>query len=254
MTGARHQVTRIRRETRRRNLTVSRVERLSEAMLRVWLEGEDLHDFESAGADDHVKLFVDDGRGGQAMRDYTPRYFDTAARTLAIDFALHGEGEGIGPATRWAMEARPGTPLQVGGPRGSSIVRDDFDWVLLIGDETAFPAIGRRIEELRADVPVLVVAMVQEGVERPPLPSRTGVTVWWIDRRSPLADANAVVALLEQLPLPPGEGFVWIAAEGDTARVVRSHMIDVAGHPRSWTKASGYWLAGADGHHVKLGD
>src|SRR5687767_5736770 len=43
--------------------------------------------------------------------------------------------------------ARPGETLEIGGPRGWVVVSDSFDWWLLVGDETAPPAIGRRVEE-----------------------------------------------------------------------------------------------------------
>ena len=142
----RHEIKRVKREPKRRTLTVERVERLTPNMQRIVFISPELADFESAGADDHVKLFLADGRGGMCMRDYTPRSFDRAQGRLTIDFALHEAG----PATAWALAAEIGQTLQIGGPRGSSLVSDDFDWYLLIGDETALPSIGRRLEELRA--------------------------------------------------------------------------------------------------------
>ena len=85
-------------------------------------------------------------------RDYTPRRYDAGRNELVIDFALHDAG----PATDWAAQAEPGQQLAVGGPRGSFVVPDDFDWYLFIGDETALPAIGRRLEELRAGARAIV--------------------------------------------------------------------------------------------------
>jgi NADPH-dependent ferric siderophore reductase len=79
---------------------------------------------------------------------------------LVIDFAIHEAG----PATKWAIKAAPGDTLDIGGPRGSAVVPDDFDWYLLIGDETALPSIGRRTEELRAGVPV-ITAVVVDGAD-----------------------------------------------------------------------------------------
>ena len=151
----RHRITRIRRERRRRQLIVTERVQLSPSMVRLVFTAPDLADFDSAAPDDHIKLFFEDADGGRAMRDYTPRAFDNAARSLTVDFALHQAG----PATAWAMRAQPGDTLNIGGPQGSTVLADDFDWYVLIGDETALPAIGRRLEELRADVPVTVVAV-----------------------------------------------------------------------------------------------
>jgi NADPH-dependent ferric siderophore reductase len=249
--GPRHAVTRIRRETRRRQGTVVSIERLSPSMLRIWLEGEDLRDFESAAPDDHIKLFFATDDGETAMRDYTPRRFDPAAGRLAIDFALHEAG----PATRWAIAAKVGDTLQIGGPRGSAVLADDFDWYLLIGDETALPAIGRRLEELRADVPVTaIIAVDDEGDCIDPSGRPNTKLVWLVRSRRSIGDGEAVIAALTRLGLPSGEGYVWIAAEAEVARAVRSHVIDTLGHPRSWTKASGYWSAGEAGANKKIED
>jgi NADPH-dependent ferric siderophore reductase len=55
-------------------------------------------------------------------------------RTLTIDFAIHLAGP-----HQWAAAAKVGDRLDIGGPRGSAVVPDDFDWYLLIGDEARCP-------------------------------------------------------------------------------------------------------------------
>src|ERR1700722_10272578 len=88
---------RVRHQPRRRTPTVKQVEKISAHMVRITLTG-DLDGFTSLGFDDHVKLFFRDGtmnaEGAPNMlgRDFTPRRYDTAANTLAIDFALHDAG------------------------------------------------------------------------------------------------------------------------------------------------------------------
>ncbi len=89
-------------------------------------------------------------------RDFTPRRYDPAQDTLEIDFAIHDAG----PATRWAVKAKPGDTLALGGPRGSFIIPTTYDWHLLVGDETALPAISRRLAELPARTRTVVVAEV----------------------------------------------------------------------------------------------
>jgi NADPH-dependent ferric siderophore reductase len=242
----RHQPLRLRHEIRRRLLTVAAVERVTPRMQRVHFTSPELHDFNSPSHDDHIKLIFPSGDEKPEMRDYTPRRFDPASQTLVIDFALHDAG----PATSWAETAQVGDTLQIAGPRGSTVVPDDFDWYLLIGDETALPAIGRRVEQLRAGVPVATFVVGEaQHVD-------TGAA-WkphWITRDGTADDAALLRQALAGFTLPPGEGFVWIAAEAAVARSLRGYITDERGHPRSWTKAAGYWKRGEADAHEKIED
>ncbi len=198
-------------------------------------------DFPSLSPDDHVKLFVPVPGGEMEMRDYTPRRFDTAARSLTLDFAVHDAG----PATRWALEAKVGDEMLLGGPRGSLVVPQDFDWWLLIGDETALPAIGRRIEELAAGTPVTSIVAVEGADEEQRFETAASHKAVWVHRPSSRADDPApLLEALEGLTLPPGDGFVWIAAEAQVARAARAHVVEALGHKLQWLKASGYWVKG----------
>ena len=254
MDQQRHVTTRIRHELRRRMLTVSSTELLTPRMKRFGFTSPDLHDFVSASHDDHIKLFFPgagkdaDGRE-MCMRDFTPRRFDSRRGTLFIDFALHEAG----PAMLWAASAQVGDTLQIGGPRGSSVVPDDFDWYLLIGDETALPAIGRRVEELRAGVPVATFVLMEVG-ETQDFPTKAAWKPHWIVRDGSLDDAALLRAALADHALPTGEGFVWIAAEASVARSMRSFITEDLGHPRQWTKAAGYWKRGQADVHEKIED
>ncbi|HEY9065322.1 MAG TPA: siderophore-interacting protein, partial [Burkholderiaceae bacterium] len=141
-TSAARRVQRVRHEIKRRELQVARVARVSSHVRRITFAGAALADFVSASFDDHIKLILPDAATGTpAMRDYTPRRVDTAACELDIEFALHGDG----PAATWAAQARPGDRATIAGPRGSFVVPLDYDWHLLIGDETALPAVARRL-------------------------------------------------------------------------------------------------------------
>ncbi|HEY8332598.1 MAG TPA: siderophore-interacting protein [Tardiphaga sp.] len=250
VTPVRHQVVRVRHETRRRGLTVVSRQLLTPHMLRLGFTSPELHDFVSASHDDHIKLFFPSRDGIEpAMRDFTPRRFDTASNTLVIDFALHEAG----PATQWAAAAEIGDTLEIGGPRGSSVVPDDFDWHLLIGDETALPAIGRRVEELREGAPVTTFVIGGAG-ETQHFETRASWTPHWITRHAAFDDAELLHAALADHPLPGGDGFVWIAAEASVARHLRRYLIEERGHPRQWIKAAGYWKRGHADAHEKIED
>ena len=241
-----HEIVRVRHELRRRRLTVQRVERVTPGMLRVHLGGPELAGFTSLSSDDHVKLFVPGSEGER--RDYTPRSYDPEAGELALDVALHEAG----PATRWALEAKPGDVIEVGGPRGSMVVPQDFDWWLLVGDETALPAIGRRLEELPPGVPVTTIVAVAGPGEEQRFGTASAHRAVWVHRPLARADDPApVLDALAELVLPPGDGFVWVAAEAGVARAVRDH-VEALGHPSEWLKASGYWKKGVADAHEKI--
>lgn len=242
-----HQITRVRHELRRRRLTVREAFDLTPAMRRIVLEGPELEGFLSASPDDHIKIFLPDGAGEIARRDYTPRRHDAAAGTLTLDFAIHEAG----PATRWAIEAAPGATLDIGGPRGSFVVSDSFDWWLLIGDETALPAMGRRIEEMAPGRRVIALGAVTGPAEEQRFETRAALEMRWVHRPAAQADDPApLLAALAPLALPPGDGFVWIAAEARVARALRAELL-ARGQRAEWMRAAGYWLKGqADAHET----
>lgn len=249
-------VQRVRHELKRRELQVLRVHSLGPHIRRVVFGSPALADFVSASFDDHVKLFLP-GPAGAAdaapvARDYTPRLFDTAACELSIDFMLHGDG----PAASWAAQAGPGQTVWIGGPRGSFVVDPAHDWHLLVGDDTALPAIARRLEELPAAVRAIVVLKLPDEADRAALldeqalrggPAlRVPTEVHWV------ADDAALLAVLQDLALPPGEGYAWCAAEASLAAAVRRLLVEGKGHPRHAIRAAAYWKSGAAAHHENL--
>lgn len=235
-------VQRVRHELKRRELRVARVASVGPHFRRVTFTGESLADFVSASFDDHVKLFLDTGTGEPVMRDYTPRRIDTGARELDIEFALHGDG----PAAEWAAQAAPRQRVTIGGPRGSFIVPTDFDWHLLIGDETALPAVARRLEELPAGTRAIVRLAVADPADRRPLPSAAEVDLQWVNADRALLDA------VRALVLPAGEGYAWCAGEAGTMAELRRVLVEDKGHDRHAIRAAAYWKRGAVAHHENL--
>ena len=245
-------IHRVMHEIKRRKLEVLRVVDLTPRMRRITLGGPELAGFISLGSDDHVKLFfpqnaeeqtalenlqLSAGQKGNAMpsmRDYTPRRYDLNSFELDIDFVLHGDG----PAATWAAQAAPGQLLHIGGPRGSMVVPDIFDSYLLIGDETALPAIARRLEELPANRRALVVVEVENALEEQPLNSAASVEVIWVHRDAPEQD---LLNTVEGLSIPTGELYAWVATESALSRKVRRVLLDTHGLNEEFVKAVGYW-------------
>jgi len=255
-------IERVRHETRLRRLTVATITDITPRMRRFRLTG-DMSGFASPGYSDHIKAFffadgtpaelpevgpngVDFGPGQRPqMRDYTPRAFDVASGTIDLDFVLHGDG----PASSWAQAAKVGDTLIIGGPRGSQIVPMSFDWYLLAGDETALPAIGRRIEELPKDKTVIAVIEVADKAEEQQFSERAELKLVYVHRNGAEAGTTTLIEDgLGRQSLPPGDAYAFVAGEADMSRSVRDHLVARGLNPL-WIKAAGYWKRGvADAH------
>jgi NADPH-dependent ferric siderophore reductase len=247
-----------------RRTQVERVVDLNPRTRLVTLTGEQLGPFERDGLslpaftteafDDHVKLvFAVDGDLGPVLpvqledgidwppsetrraRDYTPRRFDPAEGELDLEFVLHGDG----PAAVWAANAKPGDDLWFAGPKSSTVIPEDADWVLLAGDETALPAIARYMDERPVDAPVRVVVAVPDESAHRDFPTLPGDRVEWI--KAAPGDPRALAEAVRGLDLPPGEPYVWAAAESRSLLPLRRHVARELRIPKSHTGITGYW-------------
>jgi len=263
-------VTRVRHSLKFRLLQVTRVQPLTPHLIRVTLTGDDLDDFESASFDDHIKVFFpapgadkpvlpSAGPNGPVFpedqprpvaRDFTPRRYDRAARELDIEFAMHEAG----PAASWAAQAKVGQYLGIGGPRGSLVIPTAFDWHLLIGDETALPAIARRLHELPAGTRVAAVLEVADPSARIEFDTQAELHAVWRYRSDSPYRGDALLQAVRETYLPEGEGYVWAAGESATMRAVRYHLCTERGVDKSRIRAASYWKQGAVAVHENLDD
>ncbi|MFG3405679.1 siderophore-interacting protein [Streptomyces sp. NPDC048142] len=247
-----------------RRVNVRRVHEVTPRMRRVVLGGEDLAAFTrdgtsrpafaAPGFDDHIKLILAaDGDVRAALpaqlphgiewtpaehrltRDYTPRRVDLQEGELHLDFVVHGEG----PAEAWSASAREGDELWFVGPKSSLRLPERLDWILLIGDETALPAIGRFLDERPLDAPAHVLVTVSDASARQELALRDGDTITWVVAEP--GDAAALEAAVRALPVPAGEGYAWAAAESRALLPVRRYLQRERKLPKDRLNITGYW-------------
>jgi NADPH-dependent ferric siderophore reductase len=180
------------------------------------------------------------------MRDYTPRAWDVSEGWIDIDFVLHGDG----PASGWAASAGIGSKLAIGGPRGSVVVPTSYDWYLLVGDETALPTLGRRIEELPEGARVLAVIEVADAAEEQRFDTRTDLSLTYLHRNGRAAGTtDLLLDAVKSLAFPAGVAYAYIAGEVTMAQAVRAHLSEERDFPLAYIKAAGYWRLGvADAH------
>ncbi len=250
-------IERIRHPLQARHLQVLRRTPLSPGFVRLTLGGPELAGFASAGFDDHLKLIlpqpgqerpslpaIQDGRPvfsglRPVLRDYTPARFDAEAGELDIEVALHEAG----PASDWAASAVVGQWVGIAGPRGSMVVPTGFDWHWLIGDETALPAIARRLAELPADTAATARILVRNAADQRVLTSAARLDVQWV---------SDLAASVESLALPQGAGYIWAAGESADMAAVRKAVLAKPGVDAKRMRIAAYWKRGTADHHETL--
>ncbi|MEU1799315.1 SIP domain-containing protein [Streptomyces californicus] len=249
-----------------RELTVLRVADVTPGMRRVTLGGEQLRAFHrdgldlpalrSEGFDDHVKFFFADGDApvvlpGQNVssldwptdarplaKDYTPVRHDPVAGEIDFDFVRH-EG---GVASAWAQSVKPGEVTWIAGPKMSHGHPEGVDWLLVIGDETALPAIGRWLAEMPAGTRARVFIEVGEESHRQELPTAADAAVTWLTRDgAPAGTTDLLERAVRSMEWLPGEVYVWAAGEAVSLKGIRRHLSAERGVPRERTHITGYW-------------
>jgi NADPH-dependent ferric siderophore reductase len=146
-------------------------------------------------------------------RRYSVRRWDPSTRLLTVDVVVHGDEGVAGP---WSAHASPGDEVGVSLPAGAYRPDPEAAWHLMIGDESAVPAIAASLEAVPAGVPA-VVRLVCDGPEDElELESPGALDVVWLHRTT----ADDPVALLpdavRDLSFLPGrvQGFIHGEAGG----------------------------------------
>ena len=281
---------------------VARVRSLGPSFRRVTFTGPDLDEFASQGADQRIKVLFPLAATGLAdcplgddwyarwralpddrrtpMRSYTVRAARPLRREVDVDFVLHGPH---GPASTWALGARPGDEVVLVGPNarfpGSP---GGVEWrppagargLLLAGDETAVPALGAIAEGLPGGTGARVLLEVPTEDDVLDLDVPVDVRLTWLPRRcggtvrprgalltaavcaaaeelgsaSGAAEVDEVDpdTLVWEVPDDPGSGavYAWLAGEAGVVTGLRRHLLREAGLDRRSVAFMGYWREG----------
>ncbi|MEV0645575.1 siderophore-interacting protein [Phytomonospora sp. NPDC050363] len=244
-------------------LEVLRTERLSPHMIRVVLGGPGIAEFTDNDYTDHYVKLQFPPAGAEypkpvdldwvrenlpreqwpVSRTYTVRSFDAEAGELVIDFVHHGD-EGI--AGPWAAAAKPGDELALMGPGGAYAPSPAADWHLLVGDESAIPAIGGALERIGVGVKAKVVIEVSGPADEQELPTPGDAEIVWLHRGE--AAPGTTDLLLEHvaaMDFPEGKVHAFVHGEGAMVmKKLRPHLFKERGIARDQVSISGYWRHG----------
>ncbi|MFI0981684.1 siderophore-interacting protein [Streptomyces sp. NPDC021093] len=251
-----------RKAPRAHEATVLRTERITPHMVRVVLGGEALA---SLGADEFTDHYVkvlfpapgvtypepfDMARIREEFpaeqwpvnRTYTIRSWDAEAGELAIDFVVHGDEGLAGP---WAARARAGETVRFLGPGGGYAPDPAADWHLLVGDESALPAIAASLERMPTGAVVHAFVEVSDAAEEQKIVTPDGVSVTWLHRGSaPVGEQ--LVAAVRELEFPAGDVHAFVHGEAGFVKDLRRHLRMEREIPRERLSISGYWRLGQD--------
>ncbi|MGW3135466.1 siderophore-interacting protein [Streptomyces sp. NPDC001139] len=238
---------------------VVRTERLTPHMQRVVLGGEELAGFAADTCTDHyVKLLFPPSEGvtypepfdlerireelpreqWPVTRTYTVRAFAPETRELTLDFVVHGDEGLAGP---WAMRVQPGETVRFMGPGGAYAPDVSADWHLLVGDESALPAIARSLESLPAGATAHAFVEVPGPEEEQKIDS--DIEVVWLHR----GDRPVGEALLEAVrsfAFPEGRLHAFVHGEAHFVKELRRMLRVERQIPREDLSISGYWRLG----------
>ncbi|SJN44254.1 siderophore-interacting protein [Luteococcus japonicus] len=248
-----------------RHATVTGKELLTRDMVRVHFEGADLRQIGPLEkTDSYVKLLFPPSGAGYTLpfdpdrvqdehpreqwpvsRTYTVRHHDLDAGRMSIDFLVHGDAGIAGP---WAMRAEPGESVVFRGPGGGWAPRPDAPHHLLVGDETALPAIGAALDDLPHGASATAVLQVADASVHLPLRSLPGLDVIWL-HRDEQPGAEPVLAAVERLELPWDGLEAFVHGSADMVRLLRRHLLGERAMPREHLSLSGYWRPGLDEDH-----
>ncbi|MEV2278692.1 siderophore-interacting protein [Nocardiopsis sp. NPDC049922] len=245
---------------------VVRTERTSKNFVTVTLGGEDLADFPYLGRDQFVRIFLP--REGQDqlympsstgrrwvvqlyamsksrrphVRNYTVRRYDAERCELDMEFVDHGDA---GPASAWAGAARPGDEMGILTEGVYYQPSAGTDWHLLVGDESAVPALVSILEQAPDDLRAQVYLEVPSQDDVRDLSAPPGVSVHWLPRTDPHA-VPGVLALETVLAadLPEGRPYCFVAGENALPTGLRRHLVRERGVPKADITFIGYWRHG----------
>ncbi|MEU6144900.1 siderophore-interacting protein [Streptomyces sp. NPDC047081] len=248
-----------RRPRKPHSAQVVRTERLTPHMQRVVLGGEGLAGFAADTCTDHyVKLLFPPTPGvtypepfdmerireelpreqWPVTRTYTVRAFDPVSHELTLDFVIHGDEGLAGP---WAMRVQPGETVRFMGPGGAYAPSPEADWHLLVGDESALPAIARSLETLPDGVTAHAFVEVSGPEEEQKIDS--DVEVVWL-HRGDRPVGSLLCEAVRALEFPEGRLHAFVHGEAHFVKELRQLLRVDLQIPREDLSISGYWRLG----------
>ncbi|RGE16830.1 siderophore-interacting protein [Leucobacter sp. wl10] len=265
-------------------VSVARKVQVTPGFIRITLAGESLRDFAPWGLDQRIKLVLPMSDGSRpdfgllddptphpkqwytrwkalpenrrnVLRTYTPAAIRPEAGEIDVDLFVH---EPAGPASAWALGCRPGDELVVTGPD----VRVGYTGygihyapptvprrVLLVGDESALPAINNILTGLAPDTSAEVLLELAHPANGALLTEGGRITARVVDAGSS-PGSRLERAVRDWGTLNSGDAtirtslYAWIAGEATATGDIRRYLVGTLLVPKERVAFMGYWKLG----------
>lgn len=199
----------------------------------------------------HVRIQINDPlslygllRPAETLRSYTICNFSREEGVFELRIHLY-PGKGIG--LQWANSLRAGDPVVFWGPQGDFVTRPG-PYHLFLGEETATLAFQPMIQALDDAAPVY--ALLESDHETGAIPVDGVRHLQRVFRRGASAVASqTMLDALSAMELPGQPGRAYIAGEARTCQLVRRHLINQRGWPRTAIEIKPFWAVGKRGLH-----
>lgn len=175
-------------------------------------------------------------------RTYTLHHVDLEAETVQIDFVIHGEEGLAGP---WAQHAKIGDQICFTSPGGLYTPNPEFDRHLLIGDESALPAITAAVLDMDPSMVGDIYLEVGGPEDEVQLEAPAGIKIHWLHRGGAFTPENTrLEAVVRAVPWVEDNVQVFAHGEREVMKALRAYLHGERKVDRRSLSLSAYWAYG----------